>query len=359
LLVVIGIVVLINLKQRQEIKIKSDHSILTNVQPTVKIDIDPIVKLNRPLNVRWQITNSGEKPIYIYSTPLKDTASADIQIDTEQKLIQIRWLRLQPIPVGIYTFPEAEFMQLAAKEFRGGVFISHTSLDSLIKNKISGNVMNKGAAIEGVWRFQLLIAYGYEIESVKKAIEESDRKGDEHPINPVVRWQQVAYSEPIEVNLSSLRRRVGRKSLNFQAEARRVFAQNRRRKKARRIILDFRIQRNGKPRVIFEERPKADRLDVHCLEFRNRTSNARFPGIVCHHNQRHCVRVTTKEPRQILQITRGGMGDFARIATLIFRGQSQSIAPGGGRHKAKQAFCANAGFRAWMIVRFIHRNIQS
>src|SRR5262245_62442600 len=90
---------------------------------------------------------------------------------------------------------------------------------------------------------------------------------------------------------------VGRKSPNFQAEALRVFPKNRRRKKAWRIILAFGAQRNRKPRVIFEERPKADWPDVHRFEFRNSASNARFSAIVSQHCQRHSVRVPAKESR--------------------------------------------------------------
>jgi hypothetical protein len=201
-LLVIGIANLTRSWRHKAIILESDRAVQGNAAPLVRINIDPTTKLSRFLDMKWQITNSEEGPIYVYSTLLKNSAYPNIQIDVDQKLIQIQWLSLDPLPFTPYAFDKAEFMRLEAKETRSGEFISSTTLGAAINDWITATVKNKKTPIEGVWKFQLLLAYGYEMESVKKAIEENDRKGViEHPINPVVRWQKVAYSEPIEVDL--------------------------------------------------------------------------------------------------------------------------------------------------------------
>lgn len=159
-----------------------------DTEPLVRIEVDPVSRLDTPLKLRWRISNGGARPVYVYSTILQQPAAAEINIDVAQRIIEVRLSRLQPISVGVNSFPEAQFMQMGPKEVKEGEFESVRPVNQEDPGITSGN-----------WRVRILVAYGYEIESVKKALAESIARGEEHPINPIVRWQKVSYSDPVSV----------------------------------------------------------------------------------------------------------------------------------------------------------------
>jgi len=103
-------------------------------------------------------------------------------------MIEIRFSRLQPMAVGVNSFPQPEFMQIAPGEAKEGRFESARPVGQGTKTIKPGK-----------WRVRILVAYGYEIESVKNALAQSLTRGEEHPINPIVRWQKISYSAPVSM----------------------------------------------------------------------------------------------------------------------------------------------------------------
>jgi hypothetical protein len=167
--------------------------------PEVRITLSPLIRVDQPLVFHWKIVNNGPHPIYIYSTLLEHPFSADLFIDSAQHVIEVRWLQLQPIPVGVYAFPEASFLEVSSGESREGDFMSDVPTKELVTYKAVESTIEKQKITPGNWKIQVLVAYGNEIDSVKKDIADSLRRGKEHPINPIVRWQKIVYSEPVNV----------------------------------------------------------------------------------------------------------------------------------------------------------------
>ena len=46
----------------------------------------------------------------------------------------------------------------------------------------------------GLWSLRSLIAYGYEVESVYRAMRQQSERDYGHPIDPVVEWQRISSS---------------------------------------------------------------------------------------------------------------------------------------------------------------------
>jgi hypothetical protein len=159
------------------------------IAPSVQLTINPTLKLAVPLEFRWRVSNSGTQPIYIYSSLLKETFGADVEINPETKSIEVRFSRLQPIPVEPYYFPAAQFIKIDPGKTEEGTYTSHGPSKGLITYRSNGTRVAELRLAPGVWEIRFLVAYGYEIDSLKQA-----SKTNEHPINPVVRWQRIAYS---------------------------------------------------------------------------------------------------------------------------------------------------------------------
>src|SRR5262249_54359384 len=173
-------------EQQSDVSASSNSHL--NVAPLVTIDLKPVSTLRRPLEFHWRISNAASEPVYVYSTLLRQPAGAEIDVDAQQSMIEIRFLRLQPIAVGVNSFPEAGFMQIAPNEAKEGRFQSAAPVAQVSKEIKPGN-----------WRVRIRVAYGYEIESLKNALAQSLARGEEHPINPIVRWQKISYSDPVSV----------------------------------------------------------------------------------------------------------------------------------------------------------------
>lgn len=202
ILIVLGIMLVgfaCGTRQQPPSSVQQEPSTKIDMPPVVEITLDPASRIDRPLVIHWKIINNGPGAIYIYSTPIERPFSANLFIDPPRQIIEVRWLQLQPIPVGINDFPEAKFLEIGPRASRGGVFKSYVAVKNLVTYKSADSTIREERVAPGSWKIQLLVAYGNEIDSVKKDLAESLRRGTEHPINPIVRWQKVAYSEPVSV----------------------------------------------------------------------------------------------------------------------------------------------------------------
>lgn len=167
--------------------------------PTVQIEVAPIVKLDEPLTVRWKIINTSAKPIYIYSTFLQSTGTvAEVDFDAARMMVELRFSVLEPLQFFVNAFPDAKFMEIGSNESREGTFTSNSSIK---EGKFFGAVNHQPdvkSLTNRTWQARIAVAYGYEIKFVEKAIAAwGASEDDPHPINPIIRWQKIAYSEPV------------------------------------------------------------------------------------------------------------------------------------------------------------------
>ena len=92
-------------------------------------------------------------------------------------------------------------MDIPSGQSREGSFASYLPIDKLVTYKSVGDKTARHTITKGVWKIELLLAFGEEIDSVKRDLAESLRQGKEHPINPITRWQRVAYSNPVSITI--------------------------------------------------------------------------------------------------------------------------------------------------------------
>jgi len=81
--------------------------------------------------------------------------------------------------------------------------VSDGPIKQLIDCKVAGANLNEIRIEPGVWKVRASIAYGYELQPVEKAVKETLNAGQEHPINAVVRWQRVEYSDPVVIRIEN------------------------------------------------------------------------------------------------------------------------------------------------------------
>lgn len=172
------------------------------IQPKIQISLSPTLRLGKPLKMQWKIINQGPTPLYVYSSLLQqpNTDFAEVGIDTKSKTIEIRFLSLRTMEVGPNYFPKTEFMRIDPGQSKEGRFVSRYSLEKLIDDQLSSSRPST-ESIVGTWTVRSLVAYGNEVASVEKILASRAASGTDHPINPVVAWQRVAYSNSVNVAL--------------------------------------------------------------------------------------------------------------------------------------------------------------
>ena len=166
--------------------------------PTLELSASSENNLSEPLKIHWKITNSNQKPIFVYSTLLDKSnfAFAELKIDVSQKLFEILFTSLSKGIVEPNYFPKTVFAEIGAGKSLEGDF--NTRFDVLKEINLAKDASKKADLKDsaGQWNVTALIAYGDEIESVQKTI--GDTKGG-HPIDPIVEWQKIATSKPITI----------------------------------------------------------------------------------------------------------------------------------------------------------------
>jgi hypothetical protein len=173
-----------------------------DVPPVLHIEAASNASLDEPLEFTWIISNPGAKPVYIYTSLLETerSAFAELNIHEEKKVIEVGFLRSELI-AGLppYSFPKASFKPIDPGQSLRGRFVSEFTISELKGHKVSGDKLETIKLTPSPWNINGKIAYGYEIESVQKALEQSLKEGQEHPFNPINRWQKVVYSELVNV----------------------------------------------------------------------------------------------------------------------------------------------------------------
>jgi len=207
LMSIVGLIALIGLgcsrQASEQAASGQSRPVAEAMPPLLQISVSPVLRLRKPFEMKWKILNAGAQPVYIYSSLLRqpNTYFAEVWIDIERKMIEVRFLRLRTFAVGPNYFPETKFLRIDPGQSEEGQFVSYYSLEKLIKGQSSGRPTIKREVLSGTWTVRSLVAYGYEIASVEKAAARLRSSGTEHPINPVVEWQRVAYSEAVNITL--------------------------------------------------------------------------------------------------------------------------------------------------------------
>jgi hypothetical protein len=168
-------------------------------EPTLEINVGRILDLRKPLALQWKITNYDAMPIYLFSTLLQKTGNeyAEIILDSDHRIITICFTRLSSIALVPNYFPKPGFSKIESGKSQEGSYESTQSVGEMFR---ANNVKWLNNMSEG-WSVRSLIAYGYEAETVEETVDQSIARGIVHPINPVVEWQKIVYSNSVNVIL--------------------------------------------------------------------------------------------------------------------------------------------------------------
>lgn len=180
-----------------------------NAQPPIfEMDISSPQKLSEPLRIRWKIQNRANGPICIYSTFLRENAV--IKIDPKEKIIEIRFTGLETYNFHPYYFPATTLAQVDKGESIEGEFTTTLAArdiqdDSEAPSTDSGKEEELevlgSRIVPGTWKVRSLLGFGKgDFETISKKLKDMQDGSGLHPINSIVRWQTVVYSNSISVS---------------------------------------------------------------------------------------------------------------------------------------------------------------
>jgi hypothetical protein len=173
---------------------RSNISVLT-------FEISDLKNTSNQVEFNWKVMNTGTAgPLYIYSSLLENPDFAEIALDPIPKLIEVRFLRLQPVQGAPYFFPETQFKRILPGETITGHFVIR-DVQLLLSKEGKATKSGGTSPTPDTWSLQALVAYGEEIESVQTKLKGSEPSDTHHPINPVVNWQKIARSNLTKIRL--------------------------------------------------------------------------------------------------------------------------------------------------------------
>jgi hypothetical protein len=163
--------------------------------------------LDKHLVIEWRLSNSGTEPVCFLSSFTEDNKPIAVSINEDQKTLEL-WFTPRrtsnSIPV---FFPAPRFTQI---DPGGSVEGSFTSVETVQEFRDASGIRTEqgmslveidslGARVRtGEWSIRTVVGYGTgSFESVKQEIGDL-RRDDEHPLNPVVRWQRLLYSPSVK-----------------------------------------------------------------------------------------------------------------------------------------------------------------
>jgi hypothetical protein len=168
------------------------------VAPVVELSMASEATLNQPLKIHWKITNPNAESVYIYTSLLqeKNSVSVEFKINKSEKMIDLIFTRLSKIILEPNYFPKTEFTKIEAGKSLEGDLKSKLNLFEEMKRQTTSKESSK--SFTGEWSVKGIIAFGDEIDSVKKVI---DNTKNGHPIDPIIDWQKTTTSKTIKVFL--------------------------------------------------------------------------------------------------------------------------------------------------------------
>lgn len=173
----------------------------TSAVPIIQIETAPKLAQSQPLAFNCRISNSGSEPLFIYSSLLQNPRFTEILIDRKQKLIELKFTQLEASPLVPYYFPAAAFREMPANKPENFSVASTSAIKDLRGYELINGTSREARITAGRWQLKIMIGYGNDVSAVKIALA-SDTEGKEHPINEIVKWQKVAFSNSITINVT-------------------------------------------------------------------------------------------------------------------------------------------------------------
>ena len=135
------------------------------------------------LFAKWRITNNADKQIFVYSTFLHGPAA---ELERSGRVLVVHTsITRKSHHIAVNYYPPATFIEIEPGSSIVGDFKDRDACS------------NSGKT--GPTSVALSLAFGFEIESVKKALSTIDTS-EEHPANPIVDWRKIAQSEPVPLS---------------------------------------------------------------------------------------------------------------------------------------------------------------
>ena len=172
-----------------------------SVAPIVQIEGVSTLAQNKRLTLRCNISNPGTEQLYIYSALFEEPHFSEVVIDPQQHSIEVRFSRLETSTLLPYYFPHATFREISPNSSTAFQITLDSSMKQLRTYGIVDGKSKEERITPGRWTLRIMIGYGDEVSTVKRAVA-SDPRGTQHPINEVVKWQKIAYSNPISVDVT-------------------------------------------------------------------------------------------------------------------------------------------------------------
>jgi hypothetical protein len=174
---------------------------VTGSTPLVQITTDSRFTRKQRLKFRVRIENPGTEPIFVYSALFNHSRFAETVIDVRQRVIEVRFSRLETSPILPYYFPRAEFWEIGARQTREFVCSFDIPLSQMRSYQSVNNKTRAERLTSGDWALRIMIGYGDDISTLKQSLARAHAVGTEHPINEIVNWQKVAYSNSSPITL--------------------------------------------------------------------------------------------------------------------------------------------------------------
>lgn len=136
----------------------------------------------------WIITNHEKQPVYIYSTFLRGPAAS--RSFDERSHVYTIWTSLpEKADYSVNDYSPAKFILLKSGEVLRGRFLEYP--------RHPDGCAKCGKLPKGAANISFAVAFGGSTESVEKALREGHYI---HPANPIVEWQQIAKSAPVQLH---------------------------------------------------------------------------------------------------------------------------------------------------------------
>jgi hypothetical protein len=138
------------------------------------------------VHLKWRILNTADVPIYIYSTFLTGSRAAAWS-ERSDGTVEIRTSLNNKLHMTAYSYPKAVFTRIEP----------HSALD--------GNLSDPAQQLKKLTkvRISLSVAYGNSIAKVQQDLQQSAHVEAEHPANPIVGWQCIAWSNVVDLKVDT------------------------------------------------------------------------------------------------------------------------------------------------------------
>jgi len=140
------------------------------------------------VHLKWRILNTADVPIYVYSTFLTGSRAAAWS-ERSDGTFEIRTSLNTKLHMTAYSYPKAVFTRIEP----------HSTLDGDLSDPAPRlRKLNKV-------RISLSVAYGNSIARVEQDLQASAHVDAEHPANPIVEWQCIAWSNVVKLKAGTSR----------------------------------------------------------------------------------------------------------------------------------------------------------